>query len=117
MRRIIEMAVSTAFNAISSLMYTAKYIVVKKSGFDIDESETYVFRTVIEDDETSVGSSSGRDITNSHDLTLLFETKNLAVKAKHGDRVEIESEIYEIKQPVIFDPIKVTTTLYMKRIS
>lgn len=117
MKSIIENAVSSAFSAIASLTVLARYIVVAKSGFVVNETETYLFHVMPIEDETNESTYERSNRVNVHDLKIIYETKTLAVEAKHGDKIELVDKTYEIVEPVGFDPIKATTTLQLKRIS
>lgn len=117
MKSIIENAVKMAFSVISSLTLPTTYVVVKKNGFEVDESETHSLDVIIAEDETDDPSYGNSGLTKRHDLEIMFETQKLPVEAKHGDKVILDGKTFEIEDPIEFDPIKVTTTLSMRRVS
>lgn len=117
MRDIIEKAVSMAFNVLTTLTYSATYVVISKQGFTVDDSETYPLQVIIVDDETDDPSYESSNLAKLHDLKIIFETSKLPVKSKHGDKIILEEDTFEIKDPIQYDPIKATTTLALNKIS
>jgi hypothetical protein len=118
MRSLIEKAVESAFKTIDSLMYDAEYIEIERGAFSEQIENVYPLRVVIDTDTTkdpSYGVDNDRVISNN--MRLLFLTKDLPVKAKHGDKIKVDGDTFEIKEPVLFDPIKVHTSIMVKRVS
>jgi len=116
MKDLIHQAVDSVFQIVHELTYPMMYVVVKKDGFNTDRSEFYQINPLIVENESDSPTYGNDGRVISHDLTILFQPKTLPVKPRYGDEVIFNNHTYTIKEPISYDPVFASVTLFLTKV-
>jgi len=116
----LKLGVDTIFKTFKSISYTGTYIQILDKGFggNTPNEEFIIPLVLILDYDSKEIQRGGLDVKyRSSLIDIIFKSEYLSIIPKDGDEFILDSIKYKVSVPISIDPVDLTYTLTLKKMS